>query len=63
MESYLDACHQSPVHQSKIKDADPVAACVLADGRVGVFPGTDDACAVMGLPIELRTASVPIRTE
>jgi len=62
VDSYLDACHQSLVRGNKITEADPVTACVLVDGRVGVFPGIDDTCAAMGLPVALRTASAPIQT-
>lgn len=57
---HLDACHQSLVQKGAIKEADPVAACVIADGTVGVFPGIDDVCAALGLPIAARDAAEPI---
>jgi hypothetical protein len=28
----------------------PLEACVLPDGRVGVFPGAHGTCSAMGLP-------------
>lgn len=56
----MDACHQSLVMRGAIKEADAVAACVIADGTVGVFPGVDDVCAALGLPVAARDASAPI---
>jgi hypothetical protein len=29
----------------------PLIACVLADGRAAVFPGDQETCAQLGLPL------------
>ncbi|WP_420120808.1 hypothetical protein [Nakamurella sp.] len=57
---FADACHQSLVSRGAIKESDPVAACVLADGTVGVLPGQDELCATLDLPVAERDASAPI---
>lgn len=56
---YLDACGQSLTGHGAIEEGDPVSACVIADGSVGVFPGTD-VCATLGLPVAAPDASAPI---
>lgn len=58
---FADACHQSLVARGAIAQSDPVAACVLADGTVGVLPGGDDLCSTLGLPVAAADASAPIR--
>lgn len=55
-----DACHQSLVSRGAITESDPVAACVLTDGTVGVLPGRDELCATLDLPVAAPDASAPI---
>jgi len=57
VENLVYACHDSLARMGKIKQADPVTACVLEDGRMGVIPGNDDVCATLHLPVADPAAS------
>ncbi len=60
VEDLVYACHDALVRRGKIKQADPVAACVRADGQMAVIPGNDDVCTTLHLPVADPAASAPL---
>ncbi len=56
----LIACRDSPIRLGRITQADPVVGCVLEDGGLGVFPGNDDVCTTLRLPVADAAASAPV---
>ena len=59
-QNLVDACHDSLVRAGKINQADSVAACVLQNGQIGVFPGPAGICATLHLPMADLAASAPL---
>ncbi len=60
VEELVFACRDGLVSRGRLEQADPVAACVLENGELGDFPGDDDVCTRLHLPVADPSASAPL---